>query len=82
MLKHALNKMTEFDLTDSELQDLEEWGESMDFDCLDIIEELQTEPQAKRQKICNEPGLDLQGQGISFDLFSRVYNFLSSRSPV
>ena len=47
---------------DSELQDLEEWGDSIDFDCLDAIEALQSEPLAKRLRTSEDFEPD-QAQG-------------------
>ena len=40
----------EFDYTENELQDLSEWGDSLEFDDLSDQSEAREEPLAKRQK--------------------------------
>ena len=57
--------MANFDFTESQLQEFDDWSESIDLDCLDAIEnsieDLQVEPHAKRRRTSSEPEPSAQG---------------------
>ena len=54
----------EFDYTENDLQDLSEWGDSLDFDEFCDQSEAREEPLAKRQKTAEiSDGLQLQNAG-------------------
>ena len=46
----AKQNVMEFDYTENDLQDLSEWGDSLEFDDLSDQSEAREEPLAKRQK--------------------------------
>lgn len=78
--------MMEFDYTENDLQDLSEWGDSLEFDDLSDQSEAREEPLAKRQKTAeiSRDGGDghVQGAGLVLRIpaeFSCSGNVISSR---